>query len=179
MVESTWTEYMGQFLYHPDPDTKKIKRRLEKIKLKIINSVPSSLRKLSRIITCFNIHIYIYIYIYKYMYMYIYTCICIYIYVYMYAYICMYICICIYICIHIFVYICIYIYIYVCVCIHVCVCVNIYMHIYICIFQNEFVHKEIDIVLRIIPFLHIVCFQFVPFFREHLMFFFRVWYRFI
>ena len=47
MDENAWVEDMGQFLYHLDPDTRKITRRLEKIKLKIINSVPSSLRKLA------------------------------------------------------------------------------------------------------------------------------------
>ena len=57
MVESTCAEDMGQFLYHLDPDTRKITRRLEKIKLKIINSVPSFLTKLACIITCYlNIH---------------------------------------------------------------------------------------------------------------------------
>ena len=40
MLESTWAEDMGQFLYHLDSD-------IEKIKLKIINSVPSSLTKLA------------------------------------------------------------------------------------------------------------------------------------
>ena len=45
MVESTWAEVMGQFLYHLDPNTRKITRSLEKIKLKIINCVPSSLTK--------------------------------------------------------------------------------------------------------------------------------------
>ena len=47
MVESPWTEDMGQFLYHLDPDTRKITRRLERIKFKIINSVPSSQTKLA------------------------------------------------------------------------------------------------------------------------------------
>ena len=42
---SAWAEDMGQFLYHLDPNTKKITRSLEKIKLKI--SVPSSLTKLA------------------------------------------------------------------------------------------------------------------------------------
>ena len=46
MVESSWTEDMGQFLYHLDPDTRKITKRLEKIKSKKINNVPSSLTKL-------------------------------------------------------------------------------------------------------------------------------------
>ena len=64
MIESDWAEDMGQFLYHLDPDTKKITRSLEKIKLKIINSVPLSLTKLAWIITCYlNIHSSIYIYV--------------------------------------------------------------------------------------------------------------------
>ena len=52
MVKSAWAEHMGQFFYQLDLDTK-ITRRLEKIKLKIINSVPSS----------FTTLVYIYIYI--------------------------------------------------------------------------------------------------------------------
>ena len=36
-------EDIGQFLYHLDPDTRKITRGIEKINLKIINSDPSSL----------------------------------------------------------------------------------------------------------------------------------------
>ena len=28
--ESTWTENVGQFLYHHDPDTRKMTKRLEK-----------------------------------------------------------------------------------------------------------------------------------------------------
>ena len=52
MVESAWAEDMGQFLYHLDPNTGKI--RLEKLQLKIINSILSSLIKLT----------WIYIYIY-------------------------------------------------------------------------------------------------------------------
>ena len=87
IVESTCAEVMGQFLYHLDPDprkiwdhldpntrkiwdlldpnSRKITRSLEKIELKIINSVPSSLTKLAWIITCcLNIHFSIYIYIY-------------------------------------------------------------------------------------------------------------------
>ena len=32
MVESAWAEDMGQFLYNLDPDTRKITRRLEKMK---------------------------------------------------------------------------------------------------------------------------------------------------
>ena len=46
MVESDWTVDMGQFLYHLHPDTRKLTMILEKIKIKIINSVPSSLTKL-------------------------------------------------------------------------------------------------------------------------------------
>ena len=49
MVESAWAEDMGQFLYHLDPNTRKITKRLEKIKLKTINSVPLSLIKLAGI----------------------------------------------------------------------------------------------------------------------------------
>ena len=45
MVESDWADDMGQFLYHIDPDTRKITRSLEKIKLEIMKSVPSSLTK--------------------------------------------------------------------------------------------------------------------------------------
>ena len=47
MVESAGTENMGQFIYDLDPDTRKISRSLEKMKLKIINSVTSSLTKLA------------------------------------------------------------------------------------------------------------------------------------
>ena len=43
MVESAWAGDMGQFLYHEDPDTRKITRNLENK----INSVPSSLTKLA------------------------------------------------------------------------------------------------------------------------------------
>ena len=39
IVESAWAEDMGQFLYHLDPNTRKIKRGHEKIKLEIINCV--------------------------------------------------------------------------------------------------------------------------------------------
>ena len=46
MIESAWAEDTGQFLYHLDSDTRKITRSLEKIKLKIIKSVPSTLIKL-------------------------------------------------------------------------------------------------------------------------------------
>ena len=46
MVKSAWAEDMGQFLYHLDPDTRKITRRLEKLQLRKMNSVPSSLIKL-------------------------------------------------------------------------------------------------------------------------------------
>ena len=42
MVESAYAEDMGQFLYHLDPDTRKITGSLEKRKLKMIKSVPSS-----------------------------------------------------------------------------------------------------------------------------------------
>ena len=59
MVEIARAEDMGQFLYLIDPDTRKITRSLEKIKLEIINSVPTSLRKLAWM----SIYIYIYIYI--------------------------------------------------------------------------------------------------------------------
>ena len=34
MVESAWTEDMGQFLHHLDPDIRKITRCLEKINFK-------------------------------------------------------------------------------------------------------------------------------------------------
>ena len=60
MVESTLAEYMGQFLLHLDPDTRKITKRLDKLQLKIINSVPSYLIKLALITTLQYIHIYIY-----------------------------------------------------------------------------------------------------------------------
>ena len=70
--QSAWAKDMGQFIYHLHPDTWKITRSLENIKLKLINSVPSPLTKLAWIITCcLNIHslkkwkIEIYIYIYK------------------------------------------------------------------------------------------------------------------
>ena len=54
-VESTWVEDIAQFLYHLDPDTRKITMRHEKIELKIItNSVSSSLTKLAWILTCLN-----------------------------------------------------------------------------------------------------------------------------
>ena len=36
IVESPWAEDMGQFLYHLNPDTRKITRSLVKAKLKII-----------------------------------------------------------------------------------------------------------------------------------------------
>ena len=58
MVESVWAEDMGQILYYLDPNTRKIARRPEKLLLKIMNSVPSSLIKLAQK------YIYIYIYIY-------------------------------------------------------------------------------------------------------------------
>ena len=47
MVESNWVEGIGQFLYPQDPDTRKITRRIEKLQLKIMNNVPSSLKNLS------------------------------------------------------------------------------------------------------------------------------------
>ena len=51
---------MEQFLYRLDPDSRKIARSLEKIKLKIIKKqCPIVLKKLARI------YIYIYIYIQK------------------------------------------------------------------------------------------------------------------
>ena len=59
MVESAWVEDIGQFFLHQDPDTRKITRSLEKIKLKIVNSVPSSLTNLAWIICCQNVHSYI------------------------------------------------------------------------------------------------------------------------
>ena len=40
MVESAWAEDMRQFLYHQDPNTRKITRSFEKIKWKIINCIP-------------------------------------------------------------------------------------------------------------------------------------------
>ena len=43
MVKSAWAGNMGQFLYHLDSNTRKLTRRLVKMKLKIINSVPLSL----------------------------------------------------------------------------------------------------------------------------------------
>ena len=65
MVERAWAENMGQFLYHLDPDTNKITKLEEKLRLEIINSAPSSLIKLALITTCcLNIHSSIYIYIY-------------------------------------------------------------------------------------------------------------------
>ena len=62
MVESTWAEGMGQFLYHMDPDSRKITRNLEKLQLKIMKCL-LSLIKIAWIITCsLNIHSSIYIY---------------------------------------------------------------------------------------------------------------------
>ena len=55
MAESAWADDMGKFLNHLDSNTRKITRSLEMIKLKIINSVPSSLIKLA----CIYIYIYI------------------------------------------------------------------------------------------------------------------------
>ena len=37
MVERIWAEDIGQLLYYLEPDTRKITRRHEKIKSKIIN----------------------------------------------------------------------------------------------------------------------------------------------
>ena len=37
VIKSTWAEDMGQFLYHTDPNSRKISRRLEKLQLKMIN----------------------------------------------------------------------------------------------------------------------------------------------
>ena len=77
MRESASVEDMGQFFYHLDPDIRKITRRLEKLQLKAINSVPSALIKLVFITTCCqkkipqSIYLSIYIYIYIYIYMYI------------------------------------------------------------------------------------------------------------
>ena len=62
---SSKVEDIEQFLYHLDPNTRKITRRPEKLQLRIINSVPSSLIKPAFIITsCLNIFFNIYIYIY-------------------------------------------------------------------------------------------------------------------
>ena len=41
MIESASAEDIGQYFYYLDPDTRKI-TRLEKFRLKIISSVPSS-----------------------------------------------------------------------------------------------------------------------------------------
>ena len=57
MVEIAWAEDMGQFLYHQDPETRKIKRSLEKIKEKKKTVFHRLLQNL------FD-YIYIYIYIY-------------------------------------------------------------------------------------------------------------------
>ena len=67
MVKSAWAKNMGQFIYHLDPNTRKITRSLEKMKLKIINGVLSSLTKLAQII-----------YIYIYIYMCVCVCVCVY-----------------------------------------------------------------------------------------------------
>ena len=56
IVESARVEVVRQFLYQLDPNTRKIARRLEKLQLKMINSVPLSFIKFA--------YIYIYIYIY-------------------------------------------------------------------------------------------------------------------
>ena len=78
---------MGEFLYHPVPDTRKIRRRLEKLPKNIINSDLSSLTKLVWIITCcqnvlFSKYTYIYIYIFKLLERNVGMCIHIYIYIY-------------------------------------------------------------------------------------------------
>ena len=57
-----WSKHLSRSygtIHRLDPDSRKITRSLEKIKWKMINSVPSSLTKLA-----WNIYIYIYIYIY-------------------------------------------------------------------------------------------------------------------
>ena len=46
MIENTWAEDMGQFLYQLNPDTIKI-TRLKKLQLRIINSVTWSKIKLA------------------------------------------------------------------------------------------------------------------------------------
>ena len=47
IVESARAEDMGQFPFNLDPGTRKITRSLDKMKLKIINSVSLSLTKLA------------------------------------------------------------------------------------------------------------------------------------
>ena len=80
-----------------DYNTRKITRKLEKLQLKIINSVSSFLIKLTLI--------YIYVYIYQCVCMYIYMFVYIYIYIYIYISMCTNICVCVYVCISIYVYI--------------------------------------------------------------------------
>ena len=70
MVVSAWAEDMGQFLYHLNPDKRKIRRTLEKLQLKIKKQCSIVFNKtclnnnLLPKYTLFNIYIYIYIYIY-------------------------------------------------------------------------------------------------------------------
>ena len=71
MVEGTWAEDMGKFLYHLDSDTTKITGSLEN-KLKIINKLFSIVFNKSCLdnnllpkYTLLYIYIYIYIYIYN------------------------------------------------------------------------------------------------------------------
>ena len=52
MVENAWAEDMGTFIYYIDPGTRKITKRFEKLQLKMINSLPSSLIKLALNKTC-------------------------------------------------------------------------------------------------------------------------------
>ena len=73
IVKSIWAEDMGQFLYHLDPNTRKITRRLEKLQLKIINKQRSIVfnktclnNNLLPKYTLFDIYLSIYIYIYIY-----------------------------------------------------------------------------------------------------------------
>ena len=54
MVENTWAEDMGHLFCYLGLDTGKITRRLEKIKLKIIISVPSTLTKLACVVYRFG-----------------------------------------------------------------------------------------------------------------------------
>ena len=102
MVESTWAEDVGQFLYHLDPDIRKITRSLKKMESKMINSVLSSLTKLPRIYiyiysVCMCAYVCAFIYIYAHMHTtYVYThththththickSVCVYIYIYIY-----------------------------------------------------------------------------------------------
>ena len=45
MVESSWAEDMGQFIYHLDLDTGINNKNIWKITIKIINSIPTSFIK--------------------------------------------------------------------------------------------------------------------------------------